>query len=109
MDILVNWLSYREQLRAIGFNRGFQWLDGSFLEAKDPKDLDFVTFFYRPIGTTVQQALAVMHANKHLFDRGDIKKHFTLDALFVDLQGSAETIVRAGSAKLNRAISGVSA
>ena len=37
---------YRAALRAVGFDRGFQWLDGSFVEDRVPKDLDVVSFTY---------------------------------------------------------------
>lgn len=46
--ILLGWLRHRAALRAIGFDRGFQWLDGSFVEQKEPRDLDVVAFLYRP-------------------------------------------------------------
>src|SRR5262249_45121429 len=62
--ILQGWLNHRAALRGIGFNRGFQWLDGSFVESKDPQDLDLVTFLYRP--TTVRdtkQLMELMQAN----------------------------------------------
>lgn len=44
-DILRNWLAHRGLLRDAGIQRGFQWLDGSFLEQKEPNDLDVVSFF----------------------------------------------------------------
>jgi hypothetical protein len=39
-SILRGWLRHREALRGIGFNRGFQWLDGSFVENKIPHKRD---------------------------------------------------------------------
>jgi hypothetical protein len=48
--ILERWLSFRAALRGLGFQRGFQWLDGSFVEEKDPNDLDVITFVFRPVG-----------------------------------------------------------
>jgi hypothetical protein len=62
--ILRQWLQHRAALRRLGFQRGFQWLDGSFVENKDPNDLDVVTFVFRP--TTVASAAdlaALMRAN----------------------------------------------
>jgi hypothetical protein len=38
-SILRGWLKHREAMRQIGFNRGFQGLDGSFVETKIPQDL----------------------------------------------------------------------
>ena len=49
--ILNHWLRHRAELRALGFQRGFQWLDGSFVEEKEPNDLDVVTFIRRPSAT----------------------------------------------------------
>ena len=44
--ILRGWLLHRAALRAVGFDRGFQWLDGRFVEDKVLKDLDVVSFTY---------------------------------------------------------------
>jgi hypothetical protein len=56
--------------RALGFNRGFQWLDGSFVENKDPRDLDVVTFLYRPPGIHDAGELPrLLRANLNLFGR----------------------------------------
>ena len=46
--ILDGWLRHREELRSLGFQRGFQWLNGGFVENKEPRDLDVVTFLFRP-------------------------------------------------------------
>jgi hypothetical protein len=50
--ILGRWLDHRAALRGLGFQRGFQWLDGSFVEQKEPNDLDIVTFVFRPATVT---------------------------------------------------------
>lgn len=93
-DILRRWLDHRSRLRAAGIVRGYQWLDGSFLERKEPKDLDTVSFIYRP-AHAVQPAdwNAFMLGNFSLIDRGQLKQNFRLDALFVDLDGNRESIV----------------
>jgi hypothetical protein len=94
--ILQGWLNHRAALRGIGFNRGFQWLDGSFVESKDPQDLDLVTFLYRP--TTVRdtkQLMELMQANLTLFDRDRVRSSFRLDFFPVDLNGSVEGVVNA--------------
>lgn len=93
-DILRRWLMHRGDLRAIGIVQGFQWLDGSFLENKEPNDLDTVSFVYRP-AQAVQLAdwNAFIVGNLHLFDRGPVKQNFRLDAFFVDLHGHPETVV----------------
>lgn len=92
--ILRGWLRHRTALRAVGFERGFQWLDGSFVESKDPKDLDVVSFLYRPPGIRDPgQLLQVMRANGTLFVRNLVKAEFSLDAFPIDLDGSPEALV----------------
>ena len=92
--ILSRWLDHRTALRGLGFQRGFQWLDGSFVEDKDPNDLDVVTFLFRPASVAQAADLAaLMGANAQLFDRARVKAHYMLDAFFVDLNASPEGIV----------------
>lgn len=95
-DILRGWIGYRTALRAAGIVRGFQWIDGSFVEEKEPGDIDVITFLYRPPSTqTLQDRMAWHATNAHLFDRGGVKARFMVDALYVDLNGSPEAIVDA--------------
>jgi len=94
MTILSHWLSHRAALRAVGFQRGFQWLDGSFVEDKNPNDLDVVTFVFRPatiVGAAELKAL--MGANAPLFERAQVKARYMLDAFFIDLNASPENVV----------------
>ncbi len=92
--ILRLWLRHRAALRAVGFERGFQWLDGSFVESKDPRDLDVVTFIYRPAGVQDSGDLArLLRANLGLFGRAQVKAAYHLDFFAIDLDGSAEAIV----------------
>lgn len=92
--ILKGWLGHRASLRAIGFDRGFQWLDGSFVENKEPQDLDIVTFFYRPPGIHDGSTLAkIMQGNITLFGRAQVKASFHLDFFAVDLNGTPEALV----------------
>jgi hypothetical protein len=94
--ILRGWLQHRAALRDVGFGRGFQWLDGSFVEGKDPRDLDIVTFLYRPPGFDSASALGgLLGANLDLFDRAQVKATYSLDAFPVDLNGSPEGVVNA--------------
>ena len=52
-EILRGWLDHRAAMRVIGIDKGFQWLDGSFVEDKEPK-ISIWSFFRtgprRPIG-----------------------------------------------------------
>jgi|SRR5579872_4748397 len=92
--ILRGWLRHRAALRNVGFDRGFQWLDGSFVESKDPKDLDVVSYLYRPRGIQDSEGLMKhFYANVQLFDRTQVKTAFHLDAFPIDLDGSAEVMV----------------
>lgn len=51
IQILKNFVSFRQRMTALNINFGFQWLNGSFMEnietseGRPPKDLDVVTFF----------------------------------------------------------------
>ena len=68
--ILLGWLNHRASMRAAGIVRGFQWLDGSFVEDKQPRDLDVVTFLYRPASILDRNAFAAwIRANPDLFIR----------------------------------------
>lgn len=92
--ILRGWLQHRTALRALGFDRGFQWLDGSFVEQKDPRDLDVVTFLYRPPGIHSGGELAqLLRANLNVFGRPQVKAAYKLDFFPIDLDGSAEALV----------------
>lgn len=93
-QILQGWLDHRSALRAIGIAAGFQWLDGSFVESKDPNDLDLVTFFRRPIpAITTPQIIQLATQNATLFRRRDVRATYSLDAMFVDLDGTLDVIV----------------
>jgi hypothetical protein len=92
--ILLSWLRHRAALKKIGFHRGFQWLDGSFVEDKNPQDLDVVTFLHRPQGAQDRFELnKLLQKNLHLFGRVEVKSGYMLDFFPIDLDGSAETLV----------------
>lgn len=61
-DILQGFFNLRAELLALGI-RGFQWLDGSFMEdieaqeRRDPQDMDVVTFIDSPPDPAVIQAM----------------------------------------------------
>lgn len=86
--ILRRFLDFRERMRGEGLTKGFQWLDGSFLEnieAKEnrpPKDLDVVTVFWN-YGRAFQQELKVRFpefANPRLAKASYGLDHFPFDA-----------------------------
>lgn len=80
--ILRGLLRYREALYQTGISRGFQWIDGSFiedvetLERRDPNDLDVVTFFHLPQGMD-QRELLQKHGD--LFKLEQLKKKYQVD------------------------------
>jgi len=94
--ILDGLLRYRAALHELGVARGFQWLDGSFLEyvemldARPPNDMDVVTFFHIPAGET--QASLVNRA-RVLFDPKLLKKEYQVDGYVVCLGGRSENLV----------------
>ena len=92
--ILKGWLDHRAALRGLGADRGFQWLDGSFVEDKVPHDLDVVVFLHRP--ASVQNAAGwapVRQAYPEVFIRPRVKQVYNLDTFFLDMNGNPETLV----------------
>jgi len=92
-DILRGWLRHRIALRALGFDRGFQWLDGSFVEDKEPRDLDVVSFVHYPLGLNAEQVAGMMREHRSIFSPGGAKAEYALDAYFVALDGPPQEIV----------------
>lgn len=88
LAIFKGFLRFRAALHAAGIDRGFQWVNGSFmedierLEGRSPRDLDVVTFFYLPEGRT-QAELATQCGT--LFDSGILKQIYSVDAFFMVL------------------------
>jgi len=88
--ILGKFLDFRERLRSEGLTRGFQWLDGSFLENievrenRPPKDLDVVTFFWGyDIAFQVNLSMAFPEfGNPTLAKASYSLDHYPVDAAF---------------------------
>lgn len=95
-NIIRDWLDHRDELKQIGIRSGFQWLDGSFVEDKEPNDLDLVTFLFRPSGLETDDAWNTW-ITPHLPSllRDPIKARFKLDFFVVDMNGHPETVVDA--------------
>ncbi len=80
--ILGGFLCYRAELHAIGLVRGFQWLDGSFLEQvevlenRPPNDMDVVTFSYMP---TDESQETLLSKNSRLFNPRTSKTDYWVD------------------------------
>ena len=96
-NLLSGLLDFRAALHGAGLTRGFQWIDGSFVEDVEslrgcaPRDIDAVTFFYIPEGHT-RESLARDFPN--VFATAATKAAFRVDSYFVGLnQTDAERIV----------------
>lgn len=90
--ILSGLIAYRTALRAVGITSGFQWLDGSFVEdceairGRAPKDIDLITFSFRPKAYADTAAWReLVHSRPDLFDPETTKAIYKCDAYFVDL------------------------
>lgn len=84
-EILHGWLRYRDRLHALGFIDGFQWLDGSFCEhlaAREPNDVDLVTFYSKPPNVDLA-SLAANHPELVFPKRA--KPRYLCDVYFVEL------------------------
>ena len=69
-------------------------MDGSFLEEKDPKDLDVVCFFHFPDTVrTEEEQISLWNSHAQLFERTEVKPKYWLDAFFLPLESSPETLV----------------
>jgi hypothetical protein len=102
--ILGGFLTYRNELKKLGIKEGFQWIDGSFIEdiernqQRPPKDLDIITFAYRPISIkTDNEWKKFIETNKDLFHPGVTKTNFKCDAYYVDLNLPSHVIVKMSS------------
>lgn len=97
--ILDGLFRYRAALRALGFSRGFQWLDGSFVEdvearqGRAPNDIDVVTFLHPPAGMDRVAIQQMMDSHPELFEHERCKQGFCCDTAIVNLTTSPEWLV----------------
>ena len=88
INLLNNLLSFRSGLHGADLVKGFQWLDGSFLEniesleSRSPRDIDVVTFYYLPASHS-QKSFGKDHSQ--LFKNSYNKNKYHMDAYFIDL------------------------
>ncbi|MBM2839431.1 MAG: hypothetical protein HW415_2056 [Deltaproteobacteria bacterium] len=92
LKILKGFLTYREELRLLGFDQGFQWIDGSFVEnieansGRPPRDIDLITFAHRPFQYTDNDVWrAFLETRSDLFNPELSKGRYFCDAYFVDM------------------------
>lgn len=96
IEILTGFLKLREKLFDLGL-RGFQWLDGSFLEdieahaSRDPADIDVVTFVADP--SRLKDLSVLTNANQWLLDRAQVKAEYHVDHFLVPLASAPRRLV----------------
>ena len=104
-QVLEGFLKYRARLHAVGLVKGFQWLDGSFienielLEKRSPKDIDVVTFYKLP---KQQSQRKIQKKAPELFpatraEHRALRSLLLVDAYTVDLDSKPTTLVRLAS------------
>ncbi len=101
-SLLKGLVSYRQGLRGVGIERGFQWIDGSFVEdienssrQRPPSDIDIVTFSLIPMEFRGSQEVfdSFVNSNEQLFDCKKSKAIFHCDAYFIDMAIPAPHLV----------------
>ncbi len=79
IEILSGLLDYRSAFHQLNVMKGFQWLDGSFMdnveitEERPPNDIDVVTFLHIPNNEAQKEFFA---NHRHLFIPEETKKRF---------------------------------
>jgi len=85
--ILDGLLRFRAALHQTGVIKGFQWLDGSFLEQievlenRAPRDLDVVNF----VDLTQLDQPALFKQHERLFTNQQVRQDYALDVYFVEI------------------------
>ena len=101
--LLLGLNAYRRHLNSGGFNTGEQWVGGSFVEdcetrrGRDPRDIDVVTLFRRPIRYQAQPGMWENDVRNGLFNdyfsTKRMKPRFVCDTYPLDLDRPAEELV----------------
>jgi hypothetical protein len=98
--ILSGLLDFRAAMRQLGFEQGFQWLDGSFVEniealqGRAPGDIDVVSFVHVPAGLSATQTQAMMDANPDLFDKARCRARYQCDPMIINLGKRPDKLVQ---------------
>jgi hypothetical protein len=98
--ILHGLLKYRVSLKQLGITKGFQWIDGSFIEdveknrGRAPNDIDLVTFAHRPNEHEDKgKWSSLVNTRTDLFYPKESKNQYLCDAYFVDFSLPADILV----------------
>lgn len=92
-QILDGLLRFRRELHLTGLTNGFQWIDGSFLEAVEtlerraPKDVDVVTFVDPPADFAISDRVNA------ILDHDSVKREYFVDHYFVELNLPSRKLV----------------
>lgn len=87
LDILSGYVAYRRELKSVGIIKGFQWVNGSFLEEtqrfykREPADIDVVTFFRLPEGVNFKD---LKQERPDLFDSDLSTAAYRVDTAMLD-------------------------
>jgi len=82
-QILAGFIEYRQALRGLGVHNAVQWCDGSFVEDKEPNDIDVIT--WAPLGAMAKEEKERLLAeNLWIVDPRECKKRFKVDGYFID-------------------------
>lgn len=99
-NILRGFKGFRDAIRDIGFQQGFQWINGSFVEAcelvkgRPPNDIDVVSVLHRPdahVDDIVWETFVDAYEDT-LLDPAHCKKNYLCDAYFIDLDIPAQIV-----------------
>lgn len=91
-NLLSGLLDFRAELHRAGLTRGFQWIDGSFVEdvektrKRPPCDIDVVTFYYIP---DEQTEASLKEKFPTLFNRAAVKEQYGIDSYPISLKQPA--------------------
>ncbi len=94
--LLCGLLAFRAELRTVGIVEGFQWIDGSFVEnveereKRSPNDIDLVTFFCVPDGSSRK---SLFDDYSELFAGKYVKEKYGLHSFFVLLNETSIKLI----------------
>lgn len=91
LQLLLKLIEYRRALRATGLSDGRHWIDGSFVENKEPNDIDLVTLI-RSTNISDDPDVSAITVVPFL-DRDTMKQDYDLDAIIIDMDGSTEIML----------------
>jgi len=99
-SLLRGLIEYRYQLRSLGFQGGYQILNGSFCEdcelirGVDPGDIDAITFVKRPAAKISNVDFSnFVAANLPMLDPNSVKATFGVHSFLVDLDAPSESTI----------------